>query len=834
MSMYTLQTGVGQIRAVACDPDDKDKLIISLSEANKKLTTQLNTCQSELFKCRQGASNVDAVTARENATQKEVAALKAEIVKLKGDAQAAAVEAVQQDKNLRTLHHNNTEAWKGDASTLRADIDKLTKANAEVQAKLNEALINKKNTSSLVHELAKLCDDFEHDAVQYTKNLAEYKEKEARAVEEIKEWSEKHVLASADISSKDEGIKRLEEHIESLEAKIAEYQEKEARAVQEIKEWSAKHHFASADILSKDEGIKRLKEDIESLEELVNALRDEKKALFDLHNKTKEELSQKTQRVEQLNGELKATTSGMSGDHKKQVEQLEQIIVQNNTKHQEEVEEVKAQAIREKHELQNQLHETKAFMEETKDMIQQRNNKHEEEVAQFEEVIAQEKQVNQVLERDISNIRDLTTRELEEHNTEVQRLETSNQKLQENKKELELLNQIEKDNLFRLTAKLQGTTRQMQENIAIHAQEIEQFKTLQKTLISADSQQVKELKKKITELENSNKHYLERFEIEQAINTGLRNAARLAKQQALKPIPHHHGIGIPSKLLKTPQLEGNYQEYAKQVEDSYANFIDRSSALRLDLRKLGLEDELTDKKVDDAVKEAVEAAQVDGANKRRQKEVRINVIRKLCWEFKKRCNETVLLTGTGANKGKQNVDHFLKKEAATRVAAFLKTKFLVPENEQKEEDKAVPLGRQEVDSEDDNRESDSPNSSGSSSSSDKNSRGAQLPNESNYYPYKFSKSPNRPNEAGEGQLPENVRDHLGFRPNPPKTVHVDHEGMAAFENEEAARRLAAMREQLLARSQEKKRAGAAIPRPNPPQLVNFNPYMLSPHVCFEA
>ena len=110
--MYTLQTGVGQIRAVACDPDEKDKLIIGLSEANKKLKSELNTCQFELFKCRQGASNVDAVTARENATQerlKEVAALKAEIEKLKGDAQAAAVKAGKQEEDLETIQEKNAK-----------------------------------------------------------------------------------------------------------------------------------------------------------------------------------------------------------------------------------------------------------------------------------------------------------------------------------------------------------------------------------------------------------------------------------------------------------------------------------------------------------------------------------------------------------------------------------------------------------------------------------------------------------------------------------------------------------------------------------------------------
>ena len=107
--MYTVQTGAGQIRAVAGDPNEKDKLIISLSEANKKLTNELNTCEFELLKCRQGASNVDAVTARENATQKEVAALKAEIEKLKGDAQAAAVKAGKQEEDLETIQEKNAK-----------------------------------------------------------------------------------------------------------------------------------------------------------------------------------------------------------------------------------------------------------------------------------------------------------------------------------------------------------------------------------------------------------------------------------------------------------------------------------------------------------------------------------------------------------------------------------------------------------------------------------------------------------------------------------------------------------------------------------------------------
>jgi hypothetical protein len=785
--MYTLQTGVGQIRAVACDPDEKDKLIICLSEANKKLTNQLNTCQSELFKCRQGASNVDAVTAIENATQKEVAALKAEIEKLKGDAQAAAVEAVQQDKNLRTLHHNNTEAWKGDASTLRADIDKLTKANAEVRAKLNEALINKKNTSSLVHELAELCNDFEHDAVQYTKNLAEYKEKEARAVEEIKEWSEKHMLASADISSKDEGIKRLEEHIESLQAQIAQYQEKEARAVEEIKEWSAKHHFASADISSKDEGIKRLEDDIQSLEELVDALKDEKKALFDLHKKTKEELSQQTQRVEQLNSELKATTSGMSGDHKKQVEQLEQIIEKSNTKHQQEVEEVKAEAMKENHELQQQLNETKEFLDATKNIIQQSNKKHEAEVTQFKEVIAQEKESNSVLEVEVQQLKETNYtngHKLDKYTTQIKDLQrVENEFRAKHIVFVHDIMELTKENLRQTAEHKQQMNEQKMTLERAHAKKILQLQEEHKlergkmmTEESNDNQEeIKQLKTKIKELNDLNKHNLQRFEIEHARNTGLRNAARLLNPPALRPIIQH-GNPIQSKVSKTPQLEGNYKTYAKQVEDSYANFKNLSAELLLDLVTLGLHDALTEKEVENAVKKAVAA--VHGADKRRQKEVQINVIRKLCWEFKKLCKETLenTVTGTTANQGK-------KKEAATRVASFLKTKFLVPENEHKEEDEPVPLGRQEVDSPDDNRESDSSDSpdngvpsSSSSSSSDENSRGedehrrahgADVPaphgglHASSQHPaHELSWSPKLPNGAGDNALPQNIFDKL--------------------------------------------------------------------------
>ena len=115
--MYTLQTGVGQIRAVACDPDEKDKLIICLSEANKKLTNQLNTCQSELFKCRQGASNVDAVTAIENATQKEVAALKAATQE-----RLKEVTALKATIHVAALKENITKL---NVAALEAEIGKL-------------------------------------------------------------------------------------------------------------------------------------------------------------------------------------------------------------------------------------------------------------------------------------------------------------------------------------------------------------------------------------------------------------------------------------------------------------------------------------------------------------------------------------------------------------------------------------------------------------------------------------------------------------------------------------------------------------------------------------
>jgi len=346
-----------------------------------------------------------------------------------------------------------------------------------------------------------------------------------------------------------------------------------------------------------------------------------------------------------------------------------------------------------------------------------------------------------------------------------------------------------------------------------------------------NQEEIRQLKTKIKELNDLNKHNLQRFEIEHARNTGLRNAARLLNPPALRPIIQH-GNPIQSKVSKTPQLEGNYKTYAKQVEDSYENFKKRSPQLRIDLITLGLHEALTDKILENAVKEAVDAAQVDEADERRQKEVRINVIRKLCWEFKKLCKETLenTVTGTTANQGK-------KKEAATRVASFLKTKFLVPENEHKEEDEPVPLGRQEVDSPDDNRESDSPDSPhsavpSSSSSSDENlhgeDRSSQLPNESNF---SFSKGPTRPNDAGETELPEHVRAHLGFRPNPPKTVHFYHEGMEEFENEEQDSRFAAEKQQMLARSKEKNRAKLLNSKR---QSVNANPYMLSPHVCFKA
>ncbi len=364
---------------------------------------------------------------------------------------------------------------------------------------------------------------------------------------------------------------------------------------------------------------------------------------------------------------------------------------------------------------------------------------------------------------------------------------------------------------------------------------------------SNDEEEIKQLKTKIKELSKQNqelhvslKHNIERFEREHASNVAIKR--RLPNQQALKPILHP-GNGIPSKFPKTSQLEGNYKTYAKQVEDSYENFKKHSQQLRIDLITLGLDEALTDKIVENAVKEAVEAAKVNGADERRQKEVRINVIRQLCWEFKKLCNKTVenTVTGTTANKGKKEaataVASYVKKEAATHVASFLKTKFLVPENEHKEEDEPVPLGRQEVDSPDDNRESDSPDSPhsavpSSSSSSDKNlhgeDRSSQLPNESNF---SFSKGPTRPNDAGETELPEHVRAHLGFRPNPPKTVHFYHEGMEEFENEEQDSRFAAEKQQMLARSKEKNRAKLLNSKR---QSVNANPYMLSPHVCFKA
>jgi hypothetical protein len=223
---------------------------------------------------------------------------------------------------------------------------------------------------------------------------------------------------------------------------------------------------------------------------------------------------------------------------------------------------------------------------------------------------------------------------------------------------------------------------------------------------SNDEEEIKQLKTKIKELSKQNqelhvslKHNIERFEREHASNVALKR--RLPNQQALKPILHP-GNGIPSKFPKTSQLEGNYKTYAKQVEDSYENFKKHSQQLRIDLITLGLDEALTDKIVENAVKEAVEAAKVNGADERRQKEVRINVIRQLCWEFKKLCNKTVenTVTGTTANKGKKEaataVASYVKKEAATHVASFLKTKFLVPENEHKEEDEQVQLGRQEV------------------------------------------------------------------------------------------------------------------------------------------
>jgi chromosome segregation ATPase len=246
--MYTVQTGAGQIRAVVCDPNEKEKLIIRLSEEKEQLINKLQTCEFELYQCRQGASKVDAVTARENATQErlkevaaenatqeglkevaalkaeievaalkeeikkfEVAALKAEIEKSNRDAKAAAVEAVKQDNNLRTIHEKNAEAWKGNAKSLRAEIDKLTKANAEVRAKLNAAQSDRERILSLVHELMKLCEEFEKELKEKNDNLAEV--------------NNQLLHLNTGTGSKDEKIKRLEEDIESLEAQIAEYKD---------------------------------------------------------------------------------------------------------------------------------------------------------------------------------------------------------------------------------------------------------------------------------------------------------------------------------------------------------------------------------------------------------------------------------------------------------------------------------------------------------------------------------------------------------------------------------------------------------------------------------
>ena len=188
-----------------------------------------------------------------------------------------------------------------------------------------------------------------------------------------------------------------------------------------------------------------------------------------------------------------------------------------------------------------------------------------------------------------------------------------------------------------------------------------------------NQEEIRQLKTKIKELNDLNKHNLQRFEIEHARNTGLRNAARLLNPPALRPIIQH-GNPIQSKVSKTPQLEGNYKTYAKQVEDSYANFKNLSAELLLDLVTLGLHDALTEKEVENAVKKAVAA--VHGADKRRQKEVQINVIRKLCWEFKQHCKTIFLknITGTKA----QQVG---KKKAQNNVKRFLDKSFEVPENE---------------------------------------------------------------------------------------------------------------------------------------------------------
>jgi len=130
--------------------------------------------------------------------------------------------------------------------------------------------------------------------------------------------------------------------------------------------------------------------------------------------------------------------------------------------------------------------------------------------------------------------------------------------------------------------------------------------------------------------------------------------------------------------------------------------------------------------------------------------------------------------------------------------------------------------------------SDSPLSAVPHSSSSEEDLGnmhhsSQLPKESNFS-YQVSKVPNRPNDAGENELPEHVSAHFRNHREKPKRTEFSHiPGMEEYEQDDEDKDEDTKKR--LAMSKEKKRAGILISKP---QSVNANPYMLSPHVCFEA
>jgi chromosome segregation ATPase len=143
--MYNVKAGVqargAQIRAVASDPNDQDKLILGLIGENKRLKKDLQTCELELIKCRQGASKVDAEN-KQVGNEAELQELAAELDKTLAFMQQELEKVAQENKVLK---QNNT--------VLVAELQK-TKDSLNVQAARADEL--EKYKSDLKNKVQKL------------------------------------------------------------------------------------------------------------------------------------------------------------------------------------------------------------------------------------------------------------------------------------------------------------------------------------------------------------------------------------------------------------------------------------------------------------------------------------------------------------------------------------------------------------------------------------------------------------------------------------------------------------------------------------------------------